>query len=77
MTGRVRLVGPKALFDGALACLRERRVLLPGVSVLARLVASVRDAAMQRLWDALAAMVSPAQARMLELLLEVPDGARG
>ncbi len=43
---------------------------------MARLVASVRDAAMQRLWDALAAMVSPAQPRILELLLEVPDGAR-
>jgi len=31
---------------------------------------------MQRLWDVLAAVVTPAQARMLELLLEVPDGAR-
>ncbi len=46
-------------------------MLLPGVSVLARLVASVRDAPTRRLWDALAAMVSPVQARMLELLLEV------
>ena len=68
--------GPKALFDGAVGWLRERRVLLPGVSVLTRLVASVRDVAMQRLWDVLAAMVTPAQARMLERLLEVPDEAR-
>ncbi len=68
--------GPKALFDGAVLWLRERRVLLPGVTRLRRLVAWVRDAATQRLWDVLAAMVTPTQARMLELLLEVPDGAR-
>ncbi len=68
--------GPKALFEGAVAWLRERQVLLPGVTRLAKLVARVRDEAMQRLWDVLAAVVTPAQARMLELLLEVPDGAR-
>ncbi len=68
--------GPKALFAGAVAWLRERQVLLPGVTKLAKLVARVRDEAMQRLWDVLAAVVTPAQARMLELLLEVPDGAR-
>jgi TnpA family transposase len=67
--------GPKALFDGAVLWLRERRVLLPGVSRLSRLVARVRDAATQRLWEALAALVTPAQARTLERLLEVPDGA--
>ena len=68
--------GPRALFEGAVRWLRERRVLLPGVTRLRRLVARVREATMQRLWDTVAAMVTPAQARMLELLLEVPEGAR-
>jgi hypothetical protein len=68
--------GPKTIFDGAVLWLRERRVLLPGVSVLARLVARIRDAATQRLWDTLAALLTPVQRRQLELLLEVPDGAR-
>ena len=68
--------GPSALFDLAVRWLRERQVLLPGVSRLVRLVARIREAATQRLWDVLAAMVTPAHARRLELLLEVPDGAQ-
>ncbi len=68
--------GPRALFGGAVGWLLERRVLLPGVSVLTRLVAGVREATTQRLWDTLAAKVGPAQARLLDGLLEVPSGAR-
>ena len=68
--------GPKALFAGAVVWLREHRVLLPGASTLARLVARIRDATMQRLWDTLAAPLTAAQAHALELLLEIPDGAR-
>ena len=66
--------GPKTIFDAAVAWLRERRVLLPGVTTLARLVARVRDAATQRLWDTLAALLTPDQRRLLELLLEIPEG---
>lgn len=68
--------GPKALFDGAVVWLRERRVLLPGVTILARLIAQVRDAAMQRLWDVMASMLTTEQARLVERLLEVPEGGR-
>ena len=68
--------GPRAMFDGAVVWLRERRVLLPGVTVLARLVARVRDDTMQRLWDVLAGLVTPAQSDGLIGLLEVPAGER-
>ncbi|WP_326969038.1 Tn3 family transposase [Arthrobacter sp. CG_A4] len=68
--------GPKALFEGAVVWLRERRVLLPGVTILARLIARVRDEAMQRLWDVMASMLTTEQARLVERLLEVPEGAR-
>ena len=37
--------GPDRMFGQAVGWLRRNRVLLPGVSVLARLVASVRDGA--------------------------------
>ena len=67
---------PSMLFDLATARLVERRVLLPGVSVLARLVASVRDRTQTRLWRALARRADPALRQQLQLLLVVPDGAR-
>ncbi|WP_435616135.1 Tn3 family transposase [Streptomyces coelicoflavus] len=68
--------GPKALFDASVGWLRERRVLLPGVTTLARLVASVREAANQRLWDTLYGLLSIGQRAVLDSLLTVPPGAR-
>ncbi|AQW50738.1 Tn3 family transposase [Streptomyces violaceusniger] len=68
--------GPKALFDAAAGWLRERRVLLPGVTTLARLVATVREAANQRLWDTLYGLLSTGQRAVLDSLLTVPPGAR-
>jgi len=68
--------GPKALFDWAVACLLERRVLLPGVTILARLISRVRDEAMQRMWDVMASMLTVERARLVERLLENPEGAR-
>jgi hypothetical protein len=68
--------GPKALFDASVGWLRERKVLLPAVSTLARLVAQVRGQATDRLHERLSALVSTEQARLLEELLDVPDGSR-
>lgn len=68
--------GPKALFDAAAGWLREGRVLLPGVSRLARLVGSVREAANQRLWDTLYGMLGVGQRAVLDSLLTVPPGER-
>ncbi|GLY66522.1 transposase [Amycolatopsis taiwanensis] len=68
--------GPKALFDAAVGWLRDRRVLLPGVSTLVRLVASRRDAATQRLWETLYALLTEEQKSLLDKLLEVAEGDR-
>ena len=67
---------PTQLFDQGVAWLRAERVLLPGVSVLARLVAEVRGAADDRLYSVLAGRVSPALGRGLDDLLTVPADSR-
>ena len=68
--------GPRALFYAAVAWLRERRVLLPGVTTLTELVAEVRKAADDRLHETLAGSVTAGQARALETVLEVAPGRR-
>jgi hypothetical protein len=68
--------GPKAIFNDAIGWLLERDVLLPGVTTLARLVARVRDEAIERRWDTLAGLLTVRQCRVLERLLKVPDGGR-
>jgi hypothetical protein len=65
---------PSVLFDLATARLIEAKVLLPGASVLARLVAAARDHASDRLHATLADALTPAQREGLRALLEVaPD----
>ena len=68
--------GPRAIFAAAVEWLYERRVLLPGVSTLARLVAAERDAATKLLWERLAGLLSPEQTAALNDLLVVPPGSR-
>ncbi len=67
---------PSILFDLATARLVERKVLLPGVTVLARLVASVRDRAANRLWRVLSQLPNPKQRARLEELLQITDNSR-
>jgi hypothetical protein len=67
---------PSVLFDLATARLVERQVLLPGVSILARLVARIRERANARLYRKLARMPSAEQRDQLKELLIVPAGAR-
>lgn len=50
--------GPKAIFSGAVAWCRARRVLLPGVTTLEKLVAAGREAAEQRLWESVRSVAS-------------------
>ena len=68
--------GPKAIFTDAAGWLRERQVLLPGVSTLARLVAQVRDDTTRRLWGVLEGLLTVGQRYVLDQLLEVPSNSR-
>ena len=58
--------GPRAIFADAVGWLRERDVLLPGVTTLVRLVAKARADGDERLWDTLAAIPTLHQARVLD-----------
>src|SRR5216683_5667429 len=64
------------IFADAVGWLRERDVLLPGVTTLARLVARERDAATGRLWESLYAATADQDRAALDALLVVPPGGR-
>lgn len=68
--------GPRALFDRAVLWLIEHRSLLPGITVLARLVAEVRSVEHERIHRLLADAPPPEQRRRLEELLVVGDDSR-
>lgn len=68
--------GTKGIFDGVIAWLRRRQVLLPAVRELERLVSRAVRAAHARLWSTLAELLTAKQARLLLDLLEVPEDRR-
>ncbi|GAB3308594.1 Tn3 family transposase [Hymenobacter tenuis] len=69
-------VRPSVLFDLTTAHLVNLRVVLPGVSLLTRLIARVRERSGQHIYRHLRARLSPAQQLALEALLLVPAGER-
>ena len=65
---------PSVLFDLATARLIEAKVLLPGASVLARLIAAARDQASERLYATLAGALTAGERKRLRALLDVIPG---
>ena len=81
LDGRVwtQAEGPAALFEQGVGWLRRNRVLLPGISVLTRLVNTVREAAAERMYTVLAAAAGEADPLLpgrLRASLWVPEGSR-
>lgn len=71
--------GPGALFGQGVAWLRRNRVLLPGITVLTRLVISVREQADDRLYRTVSGAAAAADADLparLRVLLDVSPAQR-
>lgn len=67
---------PSVLFDRATRWLVDQKVLLPGVSVLERLVSRLRRRVQERIWRALGGGLTPESLARVESLLAVPPGGR-
>lgn len=65
---------PGTLFDRATNWLITHKVLLPGVSVLERHIARLRNRAQERLWEMLTRSVPVETRERLATLLAVPEG---
>ncbi len=67
---------PSVLFDLTTARLIENKILLPGVTVVARLVSTVRERTARRLWSRLVALPDADCRARLVRLLTVPINKR-
>ena len=68
---------PGVLFERATTWLLTHKVLLPGITLLERLVVQVRSRMEKRLWRSLGRGVRSEQREQLQALLLVPEGSRG
>jgi hypothetical protein len=62
------------MFNFCVSWLIENKVLLPGLSVLCRLISEIREKATQNLWSKLSSLPTKEQKIRLESLLEIPEG---
>ena len=67
---------PSLMFDFATGWLVQNKVLLPGISTLTRLIAEIRERAMNKLWLRISSLPNNEQIEKLEALLTVQDGQR-
>lgn len=67
---------PSVLFDRAKSWLLTHKILLPGISVLERLIARIRNRVENRLYHMLANCINEGQRLRLEELLIVPEDNR-
>jgi hypothetical protein len=67
---------PSMLFDLTTARLVEQKILLPGVTVLSRLISAVRERVANRTWKILAKLPSFKQVENLEALIVIGEKAR-
>jgi TnpA family transposase len=67
---------PSVLFDVTTSQLVENKILLPGVTVLARLISNVRDRVQQRLYDKLSELPTEQQIEQLEALIAPHENSR-
>jgi hypothetical protein len=66
---------PIVLFDLATARMTQRRILLPGVTTLSRLIVGITDHAAARLWRVLSRVPHRGQRKRLHSLLRIPESS--